>query len=73
MPRIEGEMSFSDAAYEILKSEKHPMGPTDIVEKAIEKGLIKTNSKRPGATMAGRLWSDKRFISAGSGTWKLSV
>lgn len=73
MPKTEGRMSFSDAAYEILKSAKTPLGPKEVVDKAIKKGLIVTKSKRPAATMAGRLWSDKRFVSVGSGKWSLRV
>ena len=71
MPTPKGKMSFSNAAYEILKTSKVPLKPTEIADKALQKGLILTQSKRPGATMAGRLWSDERFVNAGSGTWKL--
>jgi len=71
MARSEGKMSFSNAAYEILKTSKTPLGPKEIADKAIEKRLIVSKSKRPGATMAGRLWSDKRFVSAGDGKWIL--
>lgn len=73
MPKVQGQMSFSNAAYKLLQLAKTPLTPTEIVEKAIKKGLITTNSKRPGATMAGRLWSDKRFVSAGNGKWKLGA
>jgi len=72
MAKIEGEMSFSSAAYEVLKTSETPLSPKEIVDKAIEKGLITTHSKRPAATMAGRLWANKRFLSAGNGKWKLS-
>ena len=71
MPEPKGKMCFSDAAYEILITSRTPLKPTKISDKAIQKGLIITHSKRPGATMAARLWSDKRFISAGNGKWKL--
>jgi len=71
MANVLGQMSFSDAAYEVLKSGKRPLTPTDIAQEAIKKGLLRTNSKRPGATMAARLRSDKRFVSAGSGKWTL--
>jgi len=71
MPRIKGKLSFSDAAYEVLKAEKKPLSPTEVVELAIKKKLIGTESKRPGVTMAARLWSDERFVSAGSGKWTL--
>ena len=71
MALIEGKMSFSNAAYEILKTSRKPLTPTEIVELAIGRGLIKTRSSRPGGTMASRVWADKRFVSAGSGKWKL--
>jgi hypothetical protein len=65
-------MSFSNAAYKVLKSSKTPLKPTEVVKIAIEKGFIETNSKRPGATMAARLWGDKkRFVSVGSGKWTI--
>ena len=72
MAKIEGQMSFSNAAYEVLKTSKVPLSPKEIVDEAIEKGLITTHSKRPEATMAGRLWANKRFIRVGNGKWKLS-
>jgi len=71
VPRVKGKMSFSDAAYEVLKSENRPLSPTEVVALAIKRKLIGTESKRPGATMAARLWSDDRFVSVGSGKWNL--
>lgn len=71
MARIKGKMSFSNAAYEILKSEKKPLSPKEVFELAIKKGLITSEGKTPKASMAARLWSDKRFVSAGSGKWTL--
>lgn len=69
--RTLGRMSFANAAYEVLKSAKKPLTPTRVVQEALKRGLIETNSKRPGATMAARLWLDPRFVSAGSGKWTL--
>jgi len=66
-----GKMSFSNAAYTILKTAKRPLGPAKIAELAIERGIIETSSKRPAATMASRLLGDDRFVSAGSGKWML--
>ena len=71
MAKILSKLSFSDAAYEILKAQKQPLTPSEIVDIAIRKGLIITNSKRPGGTMAARVWADKRFVSAGNGRWTL--
>jgi len=72
MAKIEGPRSFSDAAYEILKTAKTPLSAKEIVKEAIERGLIITHSKLPENTMASRLSSNpKRFISAGNAKWKL--
>jgi len=73
MAKVAGRMSFSDAAYRILKYAKIPLTPTEIADRAVKKGLIMTSSKRPGATMGGRLRYDKRFVSASSGKWTLKV
>jgi hypothetical protein len=71
-PKVGGEMRFNDAAYKVLKSSRMPLTPTEVAQIAIEKGFIKTNSKRPGATMAARLWGDKeRFVSVGDGRWTI--
>lgn len=64
-------MSFSNAAYEILKSEKRPLSPKEVWELATKKGLVATEGKTPRASMAARLWSDKRFVSSGSGKWTI--
>lgn len=73
MPKSVGQMTFGDAAYKILETMKTPLRPIEIVDIAIEKGYIEPDSKRPSGTMAARLATDtrKRFISAGSGRWKL--
>jgi DNA-directed RNA polymerase delta subunit len=66
-----GTMSFSDAAYNILKSAKAPMTPTQIAQQAVEMRLVVTNSVRPDATMASRMRNDERFVRVGDGNWKL--
>ena len=71
VPKVKGKLSFTKASYEVLKAAKNPLSPNEIVNLAISQGLIKTESKRPGATMAGRLWSNDQFVSAGSGKWTL--
>jgi len=69
-----GSMSFTEAAYKVLKYSKMPLKPTEVVEIAIKKGFIVTNSKRPGATMAARLWGDReRFVSVGGGRWTIKI
>ena len=71
MPKPLGKLSFTEAAYQVLKSEKKPLTPTEVVKIAIKRKLIVSNSKRPAATMAGRLYSNrgKRFESVGSGRY----
>ena len=71
MPKVKGKLSFTKASYEVLKAAKNPLSPNEIVNLAISQGLIETESKRPGATMASRLWSNDQFVNVGSGKWTL--
>lgn len=73
MSKTKGKLSFTKAAVEVLRSEKRPLRPKEIVEIAIRKKLIISDSKRPAATMAGRLYSNKGkiFESVGSGRYEL--
>ncbi|MDP2731363.1 MAG: winged helix-turn-helix domain-containing protein [Dehalococcoidales bacterium] len=65
--------SYTKAAIEILKTEKKPLGPKEVVDIALKRKLIISNSKRPAATMAGRLYSNrgKWFESDGAGRYFL--
>ena len=71
MPSPKGKMSFSNAAYEVLKTERKPLSPKQVIELAIKKGLIVTEGKTPRSSMAARLWAGERFVSAGGGKWEL--
>jgi hypothetical protein len=66
-------MSFTDAACAVLKSAEKPLKPKEILEIALKRKLIITNSKRPDATMAARLFTNrgKLFESVGSGRYVL--
>lgn len=71
MAKKKGRLSFTDAAYEVLKDQGRSITLSEITDLAISQGLIKTESKRPKATMGARLRNDKRFIRAGEGKWTL--
>jgi len=69
--KVKGKLGFSDAAYKILKAGSKPLSPLEITKLAIAKGLIKTESKRPEATMGARLGADNRFVKVSRGKWRL--
>jgi hypothetical protein len=48
-------MSMKEAAYQILRQEKRPMTAKEIVEKAIQQGLIQSTGKTPEATLASQI------------------
>ncbi len=43
--------TFVEVAIEVLKETKRPMTPIQICEKALERGLLQTRSKKPEKTM----------------------
>lgn len=49
--------SFKDAAFKVLKAEKRPLPVEDITDRAISKGLLKTNGRTPHATMGAQLYT----------------
>ena len=54
-----------EAAYEILKKHKKPMLPKEIIEVAIEKGMIKTAGLTPEATLRVDIYlENKRRVAA---------
>lgn len=71
MPKPVGKLSFTQAALEVLNTENKPLKPSEIVDIALKRKLIVTKSKRPSATMAGRLYTNrgKLFESVGSGRY----
>ena len=52
--------SFTQAAYEILKVEGKPLSTKNILEKALSKGIIKTNGKTPEQTLWSSLYSENK-------------
>jgi HB1, ASXL, restriction endonuclease HTH domain len=62
-------ISFADAAYKILSASKTAMRPKEIADIIIKKGLLKTGSARPDATLSARIRRDKRFVKKGRGLW----
>src|SRR5687768_11639999 len=51
-------LSFKEAARRILLEAKEPLSPKEIVEEALERGLIKTDGATPDASMAAQLYVD---------------
>lgn len=65
-------MTYLDAAYTVLQSEKQPLHYTDITRRALAQGLIVPTGLTPEATMGSRLYTDtqeksSRFVRAGKG------
>ena len=59
-------MSFTQAAYLVLKNEGKPLTSKEIAHRAISQGLIKTDGKTPSSTMWVSLYAEnKRKSKAG--------
>ena len=43
--------SFTEAAYKILKEENQPLQTSELVKRALDKGMISTKGKTPIATI----------------------
>src|SRR5688572_1897785 len=57
MPRME-TVSFKHAAKLVLSEAHEPLSPKEIVQAALEKGLLQTDGATPEATMAAQLYVD---------------
>lgn len=73
------KLSFSDAAYEILKQTNEALSSVELVDIALSKGLIETKGKTPEATMWSALYLERqrkgdksRFVLIGKDKWALS-
>lgn len=73
------KLSFSNAAYEILKHTNEALSSIELVDIALSKGLIETKGKTPEATMSSALYLEgqrkgnkSRFILIGKDKWALS-
>jgi len=51
-------LTFKNAAYKVLLSEKRPLRIEDITDIAFRRGLLRTTGKTPNATMAAQLYTD---------------
>lgn len=51
-------LSFKEAAKQILKEAKEPLTPKEIMEAALEAGLLETQGATPDASMAAQLYVD---------------
>ncbi len=72
-------MSFSDAAYKILKDTNRALSAYELTKIALEKHLIETKGKTPEATMWSALYLEgqrkgnkSRFLRIGQDKWCLS-
>jgi len=51
-------LTFKDAAYKVLLTEKRPLRIEDITDIAFRRGLLRTVGKTPNATMGAQLYTD---------------
>lgn len=75
-------MSFTNAAYEILRQAKKPLSAREIFELALKAGLVQTNGKTPQHTMRASLYLENkrrkqrgqrtRFVELKNNHWALS-
>jgi restriction system protein len=70
-------MSFKDAATHILKAANEPLSAQEIVERAMQQGILSTEGKTPAATMGAQLYVDinknkkSKFKKVGRGKFTL--
>jgi hypothetical protein len=69
-------MSFKKAAEHILKSSGEPLSAQEIVERAVQQGILAPEGKTPSATMGAQLYIDIRnkkskFKKVGKGKFSL--
>ena len=53
-------LTFKQAAEKILGESDHPLSPSEIVELALEAGIVETEGATPEATMGAQLYLDIR-------------
>ena len=53
-------MNFLDAAYEVLREAKEPLGYIEITNRALSKKILDTKGQTPEATMGSRLYVDTK-------------
>lgn len=74
-----GKLSFTDAAYHILKENNKALSSVELVRIALQRGLFETKGKTPEATMWSVLYlegqrkgNQSRFMQIGQDKWCLS-
>ena len=72
-------LSYTDAAYEILKKTNEALSSVELVDVALAKGILETKGKTPEATMGASLYLEcqrrgnkSRFVKVGRDKWALS-
>jgi hypothetical protein len=58
--------SWCDAAFQILKAENKPLGPTELTEKIMSRGLVKSKSRTPVSTVYVCILQDMKSKGAKS-------
>lgn len=73
------KLSYTDAAYEILKQTNEALSSVELVDIALTKGTLETKGKTPEATMGASLYlecqrrnNESRFVKVGRDKWALS-
>jgi len=71
-------MTFAEAAYQVLKQVGEPLSANEITSVALERGMISTAGKTPSATMSARLYldvktkgNDSKFVKVNKGKFTL--
>jgi len=59
-------MSFAEAAYQVLKQVGKPLSANEVTSIALEQGIISTAGKTPSATMSAQLYVDIKRKGNGS-------
>ena len=71
-------MTFSEAAYQVLKQVGKPLNANEITAVALKQGIVSTAGKTPSATMGARLYvdvkrkgNDSKFVKVNRGKFAL--
>jgi restriction system protein len=74
---LEAEVTFLEAAWQVLKQAGEPLHYREITSRAMEESLVDTQGKTPARTMNGQLSTDirggsSRFVRVGRGMYALA-
>lgn len=66
LPDNEHSRSWCDAAYEVLKTENRPLGPTELTAKILSSSFVKSRSRNPVNTVYTCIFQDMKAKGARS-------